>query len=97
MSVSRGPSAATEQFPDDVSHIRAATSGEGLLEQLRRGELEPEAYIQARIARATEGLEGLGDEQLAFVRDTLRHQLEEDPALAAVLDRVLAASPHRVA
>ncbi len=96
MSASRQPELEQEPFSDDVSHIQPLTSGEGLLNQLRRGEIDAEAYIQARIARATEGLKGLGEEQLAFVKDTLRHQLEEDPQLSRMLESVLAVSPPRV-
>ncbi len=97
MSASRQPELEQDQFPDDVSHIQPVTSGEGLFNQLRRGEIDAEAYIEARISRATEGLSGLGQEQLAFVKDTLRHQLEEDPTLSKMLETVLAVSPSRVA
>lgn len=97
MSASRAPNALPNEISDDVSHIREVTSGEGLLAQLQRGEIDAEQYIEARIHKALEGLQGLGEEQLAYIKDTLRHQIEEDPRLSKMLDTVLAASPSRVA
>lgn len=70
------------------SEVGAATPTSGLVGQLERGELSFEQYLDARVNEATAPFEGrLPAEQLDFVRESLRAQLETDPVLVDLVRR----------
>jgi hypothetical protein len=95
-----GPTGSGPVSPADASERagapEAAAPAEGpqpseALEQLRRGEIDRAAYLDARAAAAVAHLEGrLPSEQLTIVRDTLRSQLETDPVLVELVRRATA-------
>jgi hypothetical protein len=59
------------------------------LERLDSGQLSREEYLQARVEQATKHLEGrLPVERLEEVKQQLRAQLEVDPVLGRLLQRV---------
>jgi hypothetical protein len=58
------------------------------LVRLERGELGLEAYLDARVEEATRHLaQRLSAEQLSFVKETLRTELESDPVLVELVRR----------
>jgi len=66
----------------------AAVAPSGDLARLERGEINLEAYLEARIGEATQHLAGrLSPEQLDFVKQTLRSELESDPVLGELVQR----------
>lgn len=70
------------------SDVGATAPTAGLLGQLERGELSFEQYLDARVNEATAPFEGrLRAEQLEFVRESLRAQLETDPVLVDLVRR----------
>lgn len=95
-----GPAQTDAEFR--VGETRASTQASGVepssaLARLERGEIGLDAYLDARVAAATEHLSGrLGPEQLAFVKQSLRAELESDPVLVELVRRTTgraAASP----
>lgn len=66
-----------------VGTVGAAESIQsGELAKLSRGEITLDAYLDARVNEAVLHLEGkLTNEQLAFVKQTLRDELATDPVL----------------
>ena len=66
----------------------ASSVSSGDLARLERGELDLDAYLDARVSDATKHLEGrLGRAELEFVKQTLRSELESDPVLVELLRR----------
>ena len=62
------------------------------LERLKSGEINLDGYLDQRVHHATSHLVGRIDgEQLAFIRSSLRSQLEQDPGLAALVHRATGA------
>lgn len=60
----------------------------GALARLERGELDLEQYLDARVTEATAHLAGrVSPDQLAFVKQTLRVELSNDPVLVELLRR----------
>jgi|SRR6185295_18009723 len=72
----------------------APSRGAGLLEQVQRGEVGLDAYLDVRVNDAVGHLEGrLSPEQLEFVKEELRAQLETDPVLIELVRRATGHSP----
>lgn len=70
------------------------TAGSEALDQLTRGELTLNEYVDLRVAEATVHLDGkLPTEQLEFVRDSLREQLGTDPVLVELVRRSTGSVP----
>ena len=66
----------------------------GDLARLERGEIELEAYLDARVGEATKHLEGrLARAELDFVRRALRAELESDPVLVELVRRATGRTP----
>lgn len=63
------------------------------LARLRRGELDVEGYVEARVDEATRGLEGLSPAQVADVRALLRERLASDPSLRELVQQATGAAP----
>jgi hypothetical protein len=51
------------------------------LARLRRGEIDVNGYVDAKVAEATHGLQGLSPVELDAIRKVLRDQAATDPAL----------------
>ena len=68
--------------------VEASAASEAL-EQLHRGQIGLEAYLDARVSDAVKHLERrLSPEELDFVRASLKDQLRTDPALVELVRRV---------
>lgn len=66
----------------------------GLLERVQRGEVGLDAYLDVRVNDAVGHLEGrLSPEQLEFVKEELREQLQSDPVLIELVRRATGQSP----
>jgi hypothetical protein len=82
------PGSVDETFSVDAPDTAAATSP-GALEQLQRGDITVDQYLDARVRSAVEHLEGrLGAEELDFVKQSLREQMSADPVLVELVRRV---------
>ena len=70
------------------------TQSAGLLDQVQRGEVGLDAYLDVRVSDAVGHLEGrLSPEQLEFVKEELRAQLQSDPVLIELVRRATGQSP----
>ena len=59
------------------------------LDQLRAGTIDREQYVEMTVKQATAHLEGkISAQKLEWIRDSLRAQVEEDPALADMIRRL---------
>jgi hypothetical protein len=76
----------------------AASEAIGLepLERLRSGEITVSQYLDIKVEQATAHLDKrLGDEQLSFIRSSLREQLASDPMLVELVQSATGALPPR--
>jgi hypothetical protein len=65
-----------------------------LLEQVQKGQIGLDAYLDVRVNDAVGHLQGrLSPEQLEFVKEELRAQLETDPVLIELVRRATGQSP----
>jgi hypothetical protein len=86
-----GPTGA-EGFRVGATSAPSVSSGD--LARLERGEIGLDAYLDARVGEATRHLEGrLGQDELDFVRTTLRAELESDPVLVELVRRATGQAP----
>ena len=70
------------------------SEGAELLEQVQRGEVQLDAYLDVRVQDAVGHLEGkLSPEQLEFVKEELREQLRSDPVLMELVRRATGQLP----
>jgi hypothetical protein len=89
-SISGPESDKFELLPESVER----SGGAELLDQVQRGEIRLDAYLDVRVANAVGHLEGkLSPEQLEFVKDELREQLRSDPVLIELVRRATGQSP----
>ena len=82
---------AAEPFKLDAS-APATASGKvsAALERLQRGELTLDQYLDGRVSDATSHLAGkLSPDQLEFVKQSLREQMQTDPVLVELVQRTL--------
>jgi hypothetical protein len=82
------PAEAGESFKvERTAGAEPATASEALA-GLERGELSLDQYLDVRSAEAVRHLDGkLSNEQLEFVKQTLREQLASDPVLVELVRR----------
>lgn len=81
---------SSEGFQD---RLEASTSGaevgkvgSSALERLHAGELSVDEYLDLQVEQAVVHLQGrLPEDQLSFVRESLRAQLSEDPVLVELV------------
>jgi hypothetical protein len=84
-----GPAASTASeigAPSKEFNVRKVGTGEAVgsasLDQVRSGAISVEQYLDLKVDEATAHLAPrLGEEQLSFIRTSLREQLSSDPAL----------------
>ncbi len=89
-SISGPESDKFELLPESVER----SGGAELLEQVQRGEIRLDAYLDVRVTDAVGHLDGkLSPEQLEFVKDELREQLRSDPVLIELVRRATGQSP----
>lgn len=89
-TISAPESEKFELLPESVER----SEGAELLEQVQRGEIRLDAYLDVRVADAVGHLEGkLSPEQLEFVKQELREQLRSDPVLIELVRRATGQSP----
>jgi hypothetical protein len=70
------------------------SEGVELLEQVQRGDVPLDAYLDVRVDDAVAHLEGkLSPEQLEFVKEELREQLRTDPVLLELVRGATGRSP----
>ena len=83
----------SERFEVSTEGVERA-DGVGLLEQVQRGEVGLDAYLDVRVNDAVGHLQGrLSPEQLEFVKEELRNQLQSDPVLIELVRRATGQSP----
>jgi hypothetical protein len=83
----------TEKFELAADGVEGS-AGTELLAQVQRGEVSLDAYLDVRVDDAVSHLEGtLAPEQLEFVKQELREQLESDPVLIELVRRTTGRSP----
>jgi len=63
------------------------------LARLERGEISLDQYLEARVGEATSHLQSMPPDQLAFIRQSLREQMETDPVLIELVRRATGAIP----
>ena len=84
-----GPEEFSLQRTEKALDVEAASP----LDQLRAGEIDVDGYLDARVEQATSHLvDRLDQEKLAFIRSSLRTQLEQDPALIELVKRATGAA-----
>jgi hypothetical protein len=71
----------------------AAVDSSSPLARLRRGEIDVNGYVDAKVAEATHGLEGLSPVELDAIRKVLRDQAATDPALADLVRQSTGKAP----
>jgi hypothetical protein len=70
------------------------SSGSVLLDQLKRGEIDLEGYLDAQVNAATSHVQGsLQAAQLDFIREALRAQIATDPVLMELVRRATGSTP----
>lgn len=83
--------ATTAHFEVDAA-TEAKPAGE--LARLERGEIGLDTYLDGKVSAATQHLAGqLSPDQLAFVRQTLRGELANDPVLVELVRRTTGKTP----
>ena len=85
------PSAPAGKFEVGAAAQAQPTSE---LSRLERGEIGLDAYLDGKVTEATRHLaDKLSPEQLAFVRQTLRSELTNDPVLVELVRRTTGKIP----
>lgn len=84
---------AGDKFDLGLEQVDRAGGAE-LLEQVQRGEVGLDQYLQTRVDEAARHLESsLTSEQLSFVKQELLEQLRSDPVLVELVRRTTGQSP----
>lgn len=93
------PAAAEEARAEPAQGAGSArdvpgASGSLALQQLERGEIDVQQYLDARVADAVQHLEGrFPASQIDFVRKALREELSSDPVLVELVRRTAGSPP----
>ena len=88
----RGAAPDAAQGADASDGTRAAEGT--LLQQLRRGEIDLDRYLDVQVNAAMSHISGaLPAAQLDFIRETLREQIASDPVLVELVRRATGATP----
>jgi hypothetical protein len=87
-----GPGGTGKTFEVSPGAAAKPAAGSDALQRLESGEMSLEAYLDTRVSDAVSHLDGkLPADQLEFVRQTLRQQLETDPVLVQLVRRATSA------
>ena len=71
----------------------AEAAGSAVLARLQRGEIGIDEYLDAKVEEATVHLGSLPEEQLDYIRVTLRSELRNDPVLVELVRRTTGSTP----
>jgi len=72
----------------------SGATGSTLLDQLRRGEIDLDHYLDAQVNAAVSHVGGsLAQTQVDFIRETLREQIASDPVLVELVRRATGSTP----
>jgi hypothetical protein len=89
----RGAAPGAAQGTDATAGGARAAEGT-LLEQLRRGDIDLDHYLDVQVNAAMSHIgSGLPAAQLDFIRETLREQIASDPVLVELVRRATGATP----
>lgn len=89
----KGPKGSGEAFSVGATDAPEQAGPSDALERVQRGELSVDEYLDTRVAEATAHLQNrLPAEQLDFVKESLREQLQTDPVLVELVKRATGAS-----
>jgi hypothetical protein len=89
-----GPAAPSGAGGDFALGGASEAKPTGDLARLERGEIGLDAYLDSKVAQATEHLAGtLSAAQLDFVKQTLRTELASDPVLVELVRRTTGKTP----
>jgi hypothetical protein len=89
----RGAAPDAAQGADVASAGSRAAEGT-LLEQLRRGEIDLDRYLDVQVNAAMSHVSGgLPPAQLEFIREALREQIASDPVLVELVRRATGEMP----
>ena len=89
-SESTGATFEVKASTEVASVDKAAPS---LVDQVKRGEISLETYLDTHVQKATQGLGALPPAQLQEVRSMLRERMRTDPDLADLFQRATGAAP----
>jgi hypothetical protein len=83
-----------ESFRVDKTDANDRVAGSDALDQLQRGEISVDQYLDTRVEHAVQHLAArLSPEQLDFVKGSLREQLASDPVLVELVKRATGSGP----
>ncbi len=84
----KGPASEDFELGVEGAPQVGGASASAPLQQLQAGDISLDQYLDTRVDSAVEHLEGkLPADQLDFVRQTLRQELETDPVLVELVRR----------
>lgn len=84
----KGPDSKDFELGVEGASQVGGASASAPLQQLQAGEISLDQYLDTRVDSAVEHLDGkLPADQLDFVRQTLRQELETDPVLVELVRR----------
>jgi hypothetical protein len=84
----------SESFRSLAKQSVSETSAASLVDQLKAGQIDMNRYLDLRVDQATVHLQGVVDpERLDFIRESLRAQIERDPALLELVQAATGALP----
>jgi hypothetical protein len=93
LDATRGAQAESAAGAEGALGAERAT-GSALLEQLRRGDIDLDGYLDAQVTAATAHVQGsLSASQADFIREALREQIAADPVLIELVRRATGAAP----
>ncbi|HVW24773.1 MAG TPA: hypothetical protein VHC69_05355 [Polyangiaceae bacterium] len=92
LGAARGVEAEAAEGTEGALGASGTTSP--LLEQLRRGEIDLDRYLDVQVNAAMSHVSGaLPAAQLDFIRETLREQIASDPVLVELVRRATGSTP----
>ena len=92
-ATSVGGPESSERFELSTGDVERS-EGAALLEQVQRGEVQLDAYLDVRVNDAVGHLQGkLSPEQVEFIKNELREQLRSDQVLMELVRRATGHSP----
>ena len=83
-------SSSSDPFSVGSTAEASRVKGSDALVQLQRGDLSVEQYLEAQVIEATQHVAAqLSPEQLGFVKESLRQQLQSDPVLVELVRKTV--------
>jgi hypothetical protein len=86
--------AVSESFKAVAKHAVQKASAPSPIDQLKAGQIDMNRYLDLQVEQATTHLQGVVDpERLDFIRQSLRVQIESDPALLELVQAATGTAP----